>query len=130
MSRAAGEISPLAWLWNCLHARSGSLRCRAHSERLTVCRALIFRRYPNIVCEFLVRARCRGNVAAERVRQATVGFAIAVVGMAVFASSADAAPALVGGPIQVNPEAAGDQCCTGVAMAPDGHFGVAYEEQN
>src|SRR4051794_10046029 len=80
MSRADGEISPLAWLWNCLHARSGSLRCRAHSERLTVCRALIFRRYPNIVCEFLVRARCRGNVAAERVRQATVGFAIAVVG--------------------------------------------------
>ncbi|MEA2422281.1 MAG: large repetitive protein, partial [Thermoleophilaceae bacterium] len=64
------------------------------------------------------------------VRLATVGFAAAAVGLAVFAASAGAAPQLVGGPVQVNPDPAGDQCCTGVAMAPDGHFGVAYQEQN
>jgi hypothetical protein len=59
---------------------------------------------------------------------AGIGAAAACVGF--FAGSAVAAPTLVGGPVRVNPDAAGDQCCSGVAMGADGHFAVAYQEQN
>jgi hypothetical protein len=52
------------------------------------------------------------------------------VSVGFFAATASATPTLVGDPVRVNPDVAGDQCCTGTAMAPDGHFAVAYQEQN
>src|SRR6476646_8552884 len=54
---------------------------------------------------------------------------IAALGAGVLAAVALGEPTPVSGPVQVNPTGAGDQFSASVAMAPDGHFAVAYEEQ-
>jgi hypothetical protein len=55
--------------------------------------------------------------------------AAAVLAAGLLATAAMGAPAPVSDPVRVNPDIAGDQWAPTVAMAPDGHFAVAYSEQ-
>jgi hypothetical protein len=55
--------------------------------------------------------------------------AATAVAAGLLATAAMGAPAPVSDPVRVNPDIAGDQWAPTVAMAPDGHFAVAYTEQ-
>jgi hypothetical protein len=55
---------------------------------------------------------------------------VAALGTGVLAAIAFAQPVPVSGPVRVNPDVAGDQFSSSVAMAPDGHFAVAYQGDN